>query len=75
MELQHIKRAYVPAILLAYNGALVFASSILGADTLLKFLERANLVADDEIKSCCVPLLSVRDVRATASRLICSDSP
>lgn len=47
LDLQHIKRAYLPSILLAYNGCLTFSSTIVGPEILLKNLELANLVAED----------------------------
>jgi hypothetical protein len=47
LDLHHIKRAYLPSILLAYNGALTFASNILGPEILLKSIELSNLLADD----------------------------
>jgi lipid A disaccharide synthetase len=51
LDLHHIKHAYLPSILLAYNGALTFASSIVGPEILLKSLELANLLADSELNS------------------------
>ena len=47
LALHHIKRAYLPSILLAYNGALTFASTIVGPEILLKNLELSNQLADD----------------------------
>lgn len=49
LDIQNIKRAYLPSILLAYNGALAFASSIVGPEILLKSLELANLLADETV--------------------------
>jgi hypothetical protein len=51
LDIQHIKRAYLPSILLAYNGALTFASTIVGPSILLKSLDLANLLADDELNA------------------------
>jgi hypothetical protein len=47
LDLHHIKLAYLPSILLAYNGALTFASTVLGPEILLKSLELTNLLADE----------------------------
>jgi hypothetical protein len=47
LNLHPIKLAYLPSILLAYNGALTFASTIVGPEVLLKSLELANLLADE----------------------------
>lgn len=47
-DLIDIKRAYMPSIILAYNGVIAYASKFLGPETLLKSLELANLLADDQ---------------------------
>jgi hypothetical protein len=46
LDLHHISLAYLPAILLAYTGALTFASTITGPEILLKTLDLANLLAN-----------------------------
>jgi hypothetical protein len=48
---EHIRNAYLPSLILAYNGALVFAADFLGPETLLKSLDLANVLASDTITS------------------------
>jgi hypothetical protein len=44
----YIRQAYLPDIILAYNGALTFASEFLGPEILLRSLDLANIIADDK---------------------------
>jgi hypothetical protein len=42
-----IREAYLPDIILAYNGALTFSSEFTGPESLLKSLDLANIIAED----------------------------
>jgi hypothetical protein len=44
----YIRQAYLPDIILAYNGAITFAAEFLGPETLLQSLDLANIIADDK---------------------------